>query len=98
VCECNVVAAQTLSYHTQLATHRHPPPSPKNSDTCVHCRANIFGALQAVLIGFFQVKIDVGSTGISSHFLIEIECRAMERVLHLSKKPPSSSARQGPPC
>jgi hypothetical protein len=34
VCECNVVVAQSLSYPTQLATHRHPAPSAQNSDTC----------------------------------------------------------------
>ena len=45
VCECNVLVGQTLSYPTQLATHRHPPPSPNVTDTCVHCRASIFGAL-----------------------------------------------------
>ena len=46
VCECNGVVAQSLSYPTQLATHRHLPPSPQNSDTCVHCRASIFGNLR----------------------------------------------------
>ncbi len=57
--KCNVVVTQTLSYPTQLATHRHPPPSAQNSDTCVHCRASIFGDLR-------PQKIDVVSTGISS--------------------------------
>jgi len=46
VCECNVLVAQTLSYPTQLASHRHPPPCPNVTDTCVHCRASIFGALR----------------------------------------------------
>jgi hypothetical protein len=48
VCECNVLVlvAQTLSYPTQLATHRHPPPFPQKSDTCVHCCARFFGALR----------------------------------------------------
>jgi hypothetical protein len=35
-------------------------------------------ALQAVLIGFFSVKIDVVSTGISSHFLADILCRGKD--------------------
>ena len=43
---------------------------------CIAARAfSAICALQAVLIGFFSVKIDVGSTGISSHFLIDIQCR-----------------------
>jgi hypothetical protein len=46
MCEGNVVVAQNLSYPAQLAIHRHPPASPQNSDTCVHCRASIFGALR----------------------------------------------------
>ena len=76
VSECNVVVAQTLSYPTQLAT-RHRPPSPQNSDTRVYCRRafSALCALQTLLIGFFSVEIDVGSTGISRHFLIELECR-----------------------
>jgi hypothetical protein len=79
VCECNVLVAQTLSYPSQLATHRHPPPSAQNSDTGVHCRASIFGALRPPRSnhGFFAVKIEVVSTGISSHFPIEIEYRGI---------------------
>ena len=75
MCECNVLVTQTLSYPTQLATDRHPPPFSQNpsSDTCVNCRASIFGALQLpssndCQIGFFSVKIDVGSTRISKTF------------------------------
>jgi hypothetical protein len=46
VCECIGAVDQTLSYPAQLATHRHPPLSTQKSDTCVHCRASIFGALR----------------------------------------------------
>ena len=49
-CECLSVVAQTLS-PAQLATHRHPPPSPQTSDTCVHCRASnsvLFSAICAL--------------------------------------------------
>jgi hypothetical protein len=67
-----------LSYPTQLATHRHPPPFPhKKSDTCVHCRASIFGTLRLpsntdwISPGENRRRID----DISRHFLVDIQCR-----------------------
>jgi hypothetical protein len=82
VCVCNVVVAHTLSYPAQLATHRHPPSSPQNSDTCVHCtRAfSTLCDLQAVLIRFFSVKINIRLTGISKSFSIEIEYRDLPKI------------------
>jgi hypothetical protein len=53
-------------------------------------------ALQAVLIGFFSVKIGVGSTGISRHFLVDILCR-VPRLSRLSTGFPSQKFLPGVP-
>ena len=76
MCECNVLVAQTLSYPhnwplTVILLHLYKTRRENARAFSALC------ALQAVLIGFFSVKVNVGSTGISSHFQIEIECRAL---------------------
>jgi hypothetical protein len=68
VCECHVVVAQTLRYPTQLATHRHPPPSPQNSETCVHCRA-----VAAVIVFASRTKI-------TKNFTVLTLCRIFASV------------------